>query len=182
MSELAALVARRLCHDLAGPAGAIATVVELMRDGIADPELQSLLTESTATLLSTLRMHRFVLGGGDSSDYRACLGDWIATREGVALHWADEPERPPTQAALLLGLAMIAAEAARGAATLTVADTGVTITGARLSLDAEVAATLGGAAATSKGALAALLYQAAAGQGWTIVVDERPTQLELKLA
>lgn len=182
MSELATLVARRLCHDLAGPTGAIATVVEMMGDGAADPELRSLLADSSATLLATLRLHRFVLGGGESGDYRACFTQWAATREGIELHWQGEPQLAPAGAALLLGLAMIAAEAAPGAATLTVGETKVTVTAARLSLDPQIAAALGGVAATtSKSALAAMLYQTAAGQGRTIVVDAGPARLELTL-
>jgi len=183
MSELATLVARRLCHDLAGPAGAIATVVELMGEGATDPELQSLLADSSAALLATLRLHRFVLGGGDASDYRACLRAWVATREGVELHWTGDQQHAPAAAALLLGLAMIAAEAAPGAATLTVADTGVTVDAARLSFDPQIAAALAGAPATTpKGSLAALLSHAAAGQGRRVIADSTPTRLKLTLA
>lgn len=177
------LVARRLCHDLAGPAGAIATVVEMLGDGPADPELQLLLADSSATLLAMLRLHRFVLGGGDSSDYRACFEAWAATRGGLDLHWEGRHQLAPAHAALLLGLAMIAAEAAPAAATLTISEAAATITGARLSLDPQIAAALGGATATtSKGALAALLYQAAAGQGRSVATDAGPGRLELKLA
>lgn len=183
MTELAALVARRLCHDLAGPTGAIATVVEMMQDGVADPELNSLLADSSATLLATLRLHRFVLGGGDSSDYRACFAAWIATREGIEPHWAGDHQLAPAAAALLLGLAMIAAEAAQGAATLTVGETTATITAARLNLDPQIASALAGnAATTSKAALAAVLYLAAAGQGRRLVVDAGPARLELTIA
>ncbi len=183
MSELATLAARRLCHDLAGPAGAIATVVELMGEGATDPELQSLLADSSAALLATLRLHRFVLGGGDASDYRACLREWIATREGVELHWTSDRQHAPAAAALLLGLAMIAAEAAPGVATLTVADTGVTIAAARLSFDPQIAAALAGMPATTpKGSLAALLSHAAAAQGRTITAEVALNHLELSLS
>lgn len=182
MSELATLVARRLCHDLAGPAGAIATVVEMLGDGPADAELQSLLVDSTATLLTTLRLHRFVLGGGDSSDYRTCFREWLATRENIDLDWAGDHQLQPAAAALLLGLAMIAAEAAPGAAKLVVGEDAVTITAARLSFDPQIATTLGGAPATTpKGALAALLIQAAAGQHRRIMIEATLTRLRLAL-
>lgn len=188
MTELATLVARRLCHDLAGPTGAIATVVEMLGDGasgagVADPELLSLLADSSAALLTSLRLHRFVLGGGDASDYRACLGAWVATRENIALHWDGDHQLAPAQAALLLGLAMIAAEAAPGAAALTVAETTVIVTATRLSFDAQIAAALGGATAmTPKAALAALLYKAAADQGRRVQISATPARLELMLA
>lgn len=188
MSDLATLVARRLCHDLAGPAGAIATVVEMLGDGasgagVTDPELLSLLADSSAALLTSLRLHRFVLGGGDASDYRACLGAWVATREEVALHWDGEHQLAPAQAALLLGLAMIAAEAAPGAAVLTVAETSVSITATRLSFDPQIAAALGGVTATTpKAALAALLYKAATDHRRRVQIDATPARLELVLA
>ena len=185
MSALATLVARRLCHDLAGPAGAIATVTELLGEtagGRTDPELQSLLADSSAALLATLRLHRFVLSGGESGDYRACLAAWVATREDVALHWTGEHQLAPPAAALLLGLATIAVEAAPGAAALTVAPAAVTITATRLTFDAQIAAALAGTpAATPRGALAALLCQAAAGQGRSIAVAAASTKLELTL-
>ncbi len=186
MTELATLVARRLCHDLAGPAGAIATVVEMLGDSASnagDPELQALLADSSAALLTTLRLHRFVLGGGDAGDYRACLGDWAATRERVELRWEGDHQLAPALAALVLGLAMIAAEAAAGEAALTVGENSVTVTAARLSFDPQIAEALRGAAATTpKGALAALLCQAATGQGRRIEVDVTPARLELALA
>lgn len=182
MTDLTALVARRLCHDLAGPVGAIVTAVEMldMADG---PEVRSLLADSTAALMASLRLHRFVLSGGDAGDHRTLFAAWAATRHSLDVVWGELGELSTPHAALLLGMAMTAAEAAPGAATLTIDAGAVEITAKRLILDAEVAATLAGAEPeVPRAALAALLVQSAARLGLRLLVEAGATHLRLTTA
>lgn len=182
MTDLSALVARRLCHDFAGSVGAIATAVEMldMADG---PEVRSLLADSTAALMASLKLHRFVLSGGDAGDHRALFGAWAATRPGLDVVWGDLGDVSTPHAALLLGMAMTAAEAAPGAATLTIDIGAVEITAKRLTLDPQVADTLaGGEAQVPRAALAALLLHAAGRLGLRLSVEAGATQLRLATA
>lgn len=181
MSELAKLIARRLCHDLSGPAGAIASVVEMMADG-TDAELLALLADSSRTLVATLRLYRFIHNNDAAGDWQACLAEWVATREGVTLAWGNVEGVAGDRAALLLGLALTALEAAPGDAVLTVDTTGVGVTAARLMFDAWVGATLeGGPPATPRTSLAAMLHDAAVDQGQNIRVEATTTALALTL-
>ena len=181
MSELARLIARRLCHDLSGPAGAIASVVEMMADG-ADAELMSLLADSSRTLVSTLRLYRFIHNNDAAGDWQACLAEWAATRDGVTCHFGDPDAVDGPRAALLLGLALTALEAAPGDAEISVDADGVQITAARLLFDAWVGATLTGTPpASPRTSLAAMLCESATEQGLRIEVQATTTAIVFRL-
>lgn len=163
--DLAALVAMRLTHDLAGPLGAVATAIDLLDGG--DPEIRALVADGAAAAVASLRLHRFVLApGDDGSPAKGLLGAWIATRDGVTLDW----RAAPADAAIVVGLAMTAAEAARPGATLVVDGSTVTVTPAP-ELDAHVIAALAGHAATiPRASLAGILHARAAERGGAISV------------
>ncbi len=170
--SLAALLARKLCHDFAGPAGAIGTAVEMLADS-GDPELVALTADSSAALTAALELYRYILtpatepvGGGRA---RALVAGWLLARGGLALDWPDDGrDWPSGVAALTAGLAMVSAEAARSG-TLTVAQGSATVAGAVLPPDVEAA--LGGAPpATTRAALAAVLAEHAAALGGGLAV------------
>lgn len=170
-------MARRLCHDFAGPAGAVGTSLEMLGDG-PDSELVGLATESNAALIAVLELYRYVLtpsaepvGGGRA---RQLVAAWLAARGGPTLDWADdEMPWPAGIAALTAGLAMIAAEAAPRASVLIVRAGEIVTTGV---LPAGVAASLGGApAATTRAALAAVLCEQAAAGGIALTAEPGET-------
>lgn len=169
MTDLARLVAMRLTHDLAGPIGAIATAVELLDGG--DPEIRELISDGAAAAVASLRLHRFILAPPeDAGPARRLLAAWIATRDGLLLDWQAGVLDSAT-AAIVLGLAMCAGEAAPKGGLLDVSDGGVTLTAATVRLDPDVAAALDGApVAIPRAALAGLLHAAAAAAGLAITV------------
>lgn len=181
MTSLAALMARRLCHDFAGPAGAIGTAVEMLGDA-GDPELVALTTDSSAALSAALELYRFVLtpstepvGGGRA---RSLVAAWLATRGDLKLEWEQDGDNwPPGFASLTAGLAMVVAEVAPRNGTVRVENGAVSASGT--SLPPEVAAALvGEPAANTRAALAAVLADQAASAGVRITVDTAP---ELRL-
>ncbi len=178
MSGLAGLMARRLCHDFAGPAGAVGTTLEMLGDG-PDNELVGLAAESSAALVAILELYRYVLtpsaepvGGGRA---RQLVVAWLAARGGPKLDWADnEVAWPAGTAALTAGLAMVAAEAAPHGVTLVVRAGEVETPG--VNLPADVTAALGGAPAeTTRSALAAVLHEQATSAGILLVAEPGET-------
>ena len=173
-APLAALLARRMCHDFAGPAGAIGTAVDMLGDA-GDPELVSLTADSAVALTAALELYRYVLtpstepvGGGRA---RQLLAGWLAARGGPGLDWPEDGEAwPPGFAALTAGLAMVAAEAAPRTATLRIEDGEVSV--GKTSLPSDVAMALtGGTATSTRAALAGVLAAQAAGGGIALAVE-----------
>ena len=177
--RLATLVAMRLTHDLAGPIGAVATAVELLDGG--DPEITALIADGAAAAVASLRLHRFILAPpGDATPARQLLAAWVATREKVTLDWRADL-KDAGEAAILLGLAMTAVEAAQRGGTLTV-DGGVSFAPVP-ALDPAIAAALAGGPVTiARGALAGMLHAAAAARGEMIGVTAGSDALRLTVS
>lgn len=142
----------RLCHDLAGPVGAIGTGVELLaeEDGVADPQIVGLLSDSAAGAASRLRILRAMLGlptgkGLDPAEAHRLLADHLAGGSGaqgqaggpavtwdVPLRGADEaPVRAHMQ--LVLVLCVVGTEALPRAERVAVAAPHVTRAAVRIS-------------------------------------------------
>jgi len=167
MTDLAALVAMRLAHDLAGPLGAIATGIELLEDG--DAEIRALIGDGAAAAIASLRLHRFILAPpSDAASGRGLLAAWIATRPGVTLDW-QATTTDPARVAILLGLAMTAGEAAPGGGTVSVDDGGVTLDCAKPRLDPSIVAAFAGAPVDiARAALGGFIHSRAGPIGVTI--------------
>jgi histidine phosphotransferase ChpT len=185
MSELAGLVARRLCHDFAGPIGAIATAVELlaMED---NAEIRALIGDSARGLAAALRLYRVILAPGDSPlashEAEALLRGWVVTREGLSLDWQVPPgliEAP--HVATLLGLSLIACEALSRGGTLVVGEDHVAAEGPNLRFDNEVSDAFSGAAAGSspRASLARLVVAHTENRGGAVHVQHSGTELRL---
>jgi hypothetical protein len=157
MTDLAALVAMRLAHDLAGPLGAVATGIELLEDG--DTEIRALIADGATAAITSLRLHRFILAPpSDATTGHSLLAGWIKTRPGVMLDWHVKAT-DPAHVAILLGLAMTAGEAAPDGGTVTVDDGGVTLATAKLRLDPSIAAAFAGVPVDiARAALAGIIY------------------------
>ena len=107
--ELAQLLCTRLCHDLAGPIGAVAAGVELIGGDPtqADAETLGLVGTSSAAASAKLKFMRMALGAaGGAGDARALLEGYIDATAGpsgkTALTW-------PAADALALGAAALEA-------------------------------------------------------------------------
>lgn len=123
--RLAQGLCTRLCHDLAGPLGAIGSGLELLGDegSTADAEVVGLLSDSAASAAARLRFLRALTGlpsgrGLDAADARTLLSDHLAGGPGgrvPALAWDVAPGDGSTDARarvqLLLNVALVALEA-----------------------------------------------------------------------
>lgn len=83
---LAQLLCTRLCHDLAGPVGAVAAGVELIGDDPAavDSETLGLIGSSSAAASRKLRFLRAALGlpGGSAGDLKGLLDGYLTATAG----------------------------------------------------------------------------------------------------
>ena len=108
--ELAQLLCTRLCHDLAGPVGAVAAGVELIGGdpGQVDAETLGLIGNSSVAASLKLKFMRAALGppGGTSGDPRALLEGYLKAVSGQggvpAVTW-------PAPASLALGESVVGA-------------------------------------------------------------------------
>ncbi|MGL4541262.1 MAG: histidine phosphotransferase family protein [Polymorphobacter sp.] len=186
MTELAALVARRLCHDFAGPVGAISTALELLEHD-DNPEILALIRESARGLSASLRLYRVILSPGETAlsnvEARQLLADWIRTRNRIELDWQVAAEQLEVDAAsTLLGLALIASEALARGGTLVVGDDFVEADGPSLRLDADVRESLDGASAsgTPRAALVRLVLSNAKVGGRRVTLASSAPVLRLQ--
>jgi histidine phosphotransferase ChpT len=185
MSELASLVARRLCHDFAGPIGAIATAVELLATE-DNAEIRGLIGDSARGLAAALRLYRVILAPGDapmaSHEAEALLRGWVTTREGLSLDWQVPPgliDAPHT--ATLLGLSLIACEALSRGGTLVVGEDHVAAEGPNLRFDNEVrdAFAGNGNGSSPRASLARLVVAHTENGGGAVHVHHSGTELRL---
>src|SRR5579872_239330 len=118
---LAGLLCARLCHDLAGPLGAVATGAELLGEDSSDESLMEdaleLLRASAVTAGSRLRYLRLALGGvgGEmaAANLKAAIEEFLAPGPGAEapiLEWQDDEARiwDPVSARLLLNIVLFA--------------------------------------------------------------------------
>jgi histidine phosphotransferase ChpT len=117
-SEIAGLVAARLCHDLISPAGAIGNGVELMRElgGPPGPELD-LVAESADKLSASLQFLRLAFGAAPAGESAGLAGlrriaaRWFA-HQRATLDWPESGGETTRRAARLrLNLLQAAASA-----------------------------------------------------------------------
>lgn len=135
--ELAQLLCTRLCHDLAGPIGAVAAGVELIGDdpAMADAETIGLIGDSSSAASRKLKFLRAALGaaqgaaqGAGGSDLKGLVEDYIAATGGRCdIAWPspaalDQAARVfgPAWPQALLNLCLFALEAQPGCRSLQV--------------------------------------------------------------
>lgn len=148
--DLAALVAIRICHDLASPVGAVANVADMMREtgpaGMADD--LTLLCKTADRGASMLKLYRMTLGSNvddEASVQLATLAGLLGCLEipgriSLALH--SDRSTIDGLAAQLSGLMMMAGRSIaglRGEVSLTINEAGpdwlvMTVTGDRIDL------------------------------------------------
>lgn len=124
--ELAALIATRLCHDMAGPVGAVANGAELMGGdpAMVDAEALELLSSSAAgaaVKLRTLRGAFGMAGAVEPGDLPRQLAAWAGPRCTLALPDRDRlAALGPDRLRLLLNLCLVALDATVAPTTLAV--------------------------------------------------------------
>lgn len=124
--DLAQILCTRLCHDLAGPVGAVNSGAELLReDGdTPDPNVIALMADSAASVTTRLRFLRAVMGtpgsrGLDPDDARDLLAEYLTVACGgrvPELDWSvtltgDAPDRVRPMIQVVLNLCLVALEA-----------------------------------------------------------------------
>ncbi len=134
--ELAQLLCTRLCHDMAGPVGAVAAGVELIGDdpAQADEETLALIGDSSAAAARKLRFLRAALGiaNGPAEDLRGLLDGYLDATAGAggkaAVGWPAADELSAARDALgagvnqvLLNLCLLGLEMQPGCRTLSLA-------------------------------------------------------------
>ncbi|SEH61241.1 histidine phosphotransferase family protein [Magnetospirillum fulvum] len=116
--ELTEMLCARLCHDLAGPLGAVASGAELLGDD-PDPETAGLVASTAAGAVSRLRLLRVALGGAGGprpeEDVRALLQAYLEAGASAAVRldliWhSGRPDLAGETVRLVLALAMVARE------------------------------------------------------------------------
>ncbi|MFA7429755.1 MAG: histidine phosphotransferase family protein [Rhodospirillaceae bacterium] len=202
--DLAALLSTRLCHDLAGPVGAVSAGVELLSDD-ADPafvaEAIALLRHSADASSARLRFFRTAFGEAGRSSLSAPARSMVeayvgALSGGITVEWRDQGGAMASGAArdggavrLLLMLCLVAADSLAGGGGLIVElqpaspstrRFAVTATGLRVGLDAGLRDALAGRrdGLTPRSAPAYLLQRLAAGGGG-LVIEETPGRVLL---
>ncbi|MCW4116898.1 histidine phosphotransferase family protein [Aurantimonas sp. MSK8Z-1] len=81
-SDLAALLASRLCHDIISPVGAVQSGLELLDEMPNDPESMALVRNSTKSAVAKLQFARIAYGASGSTTAQIDLGDAQSAAEG----------------------------------------------------------------------------------------------------
>lgn len=111
--RLTALVCSRLCHDLVGPAGAIANGLELMAEPAMAAEALALTQTTSAQLNRRLAFYRRAYGTGDqlSWDEARELATGLLRDGRHALDWHGNPGGGSAGARLALNMLLCAMDA-----------------------------------------------------------------------
>ncbi len=116
---LAALAIGQLCHDLAGPVGAVLNGAEMLQDTrINSDEVVSILTQSAEAVGTILQFYRFawgaatVLQGLQENEIIKRIATDFLSRKNIALHLTSQTRLASNEwVRLLLGTLYLAAKA-----------------------------------------------------------------------
>lgn len=199
--ELAQLLCTRICHDLAGPVGAVSAGIELLEDE-GDPaflgETVALLHHSASASSAKLKFLRAALGASSRAtdgSVRGLVSGWIEAVAGqnVKLDWneyAPALAGDPEAARILLNLAATGVDCVNGAGSLiievrqgaTAFGFTATVRGDRAALSDDLRSALEGRrdGLTPCTAQAYLLHRLATDRGG-LSIDEKPGEVRLGL-
>jgi len=191
--ELTELLCARLCHDLAGPLGAVASGVELLGDD-PDPETARLVMSTAAGAVSRLRLLRAALGtaGGPRPEgevralAQAYLDSGASASARLELEWrSDRAELAGDVGRLVLSLVMVAKESLPRGGRITVGidavpsdrSLGLTVgfqgASARLDPDSRAALAAGDGSFGPRAAVACWISRLAARADTAVLVEDR---------
>jgi hypothetical protein len=171
MTEIAALFAKWLTHDLATPAATVMTASELLGPA-GDVEVNHLVQDGARRLVARLRLIRTAFAAGTGPMAGHALERLV--REGIdgtPVDWQHPDDCSGPEAALVAGAVLMLADLARGSALL-VAPGEVRWTPARALPEATALVLAGGTPGDGRAAIATLVAAAARHAGKTIVAAE----------
>lgn len=114
-TDLAALLASRICHDLISPVGAINNAMELYDDGGAEEDALQLIRMSAANASARLQFARIAFGAAGSAGMEIDTGDaedvaqkYMANEKAMLTWEGTRQLLPKNEVKLLLNLILIA--------------------------------------------------------------------------
>lgn len=115
-SELATLLASRICHDVVNPIGAAANGLELLDEGGMDEDALNLIRQSTHSAATHLKFARLAFGASgtlssplDTGEAEVAVSDLVGLGKRITLNWAGpRVSAPKGRVKLLLNLFLIA--------------------------------------------------------------------------
>lgn len=168
MTEIAALFAKWLTHDLATPAATVMTASELLGP-VADAEINHLVQDGARRLVARLKLIRTAFAPGGAPMAANVLERLVHEGvDGTPVDWQVHDEVDGAKAALIAGAALMLADLARGTAVVVAGDSVRWANGHALPEPSAQALT-GGMPADGRTAIAALVGAAARRAGVTIV-------------
>jgi histidine phosphotransferase ChpT len=125
--RIAQLLCSRLCHDLAGPAGAVNAGVEFLSEGIGEAsEAAGLALQAAHQMTRRLEFYRAAFGraGGAALDDAKRLASGFLAEGGIVLDWPDGPDQQelvadmPSVSKLVLNMILLGFESLPRGGTL----------------------------------------------------------------
>jgi histidine phosphotransferase ChpT len=125
--RIAQLLCSRLCHDLAGPAGAVNAGVEFLSDGVGEAsEAAELALQAAHQMTRRLEFYRAALGGagGAALDDAKRLASGLLAESATVLDWPDGPgsqelvATTPSVSKLVLNMILLGVESLPRGGTL----------------------------------------------------------------
>ena len=200
-TDLASLLCSRLCHDLVGPVGAVASGVEMLEledDADMRAEAIRLVGLSASQAIARLRFYRLAFGSAGGADSPMLVGEARKVAQGflaegrIELDWSETavPQLPKPAMRLALNLLLVAADALPRGGRLAVraapVANGIALTAIADGLSATLADPVRGALAGEpddepgpKAGPALLARELAAGLGGRLEVETQVGQVEL---
>jgi histidine phosphotransferase ChpT len=127
--RIAQLLCSRLCHDFAGPAGAVNAGVEFLSDGVGEAsEAVDLALQAAHQMTRRLEFHRVAFGraGRATLDDAKRLASGFLVESGIVLDWPDDPgpqesvAGTPSISQLVLNMILLGVESLPRGGTLVV--------------------------------------------------------------
>ena len=116
MTDIPALFAKWITHDLATPAATVLTASELL-GAHGDAEINGLVHDGARRLVARLRLIRAAFAPGAAPIAAAALERLIRDGiDGTPLHWAHPADASGSEAALVAGSVLVLTELAKGVA------------------------------------------------------------------
>lgn len=167
MSDVTHYLVRWLCHDLATPIASVMTASELLDDK-PDAEINELIRFGAKRLTSRLRLVRLALGAAESDMAGGQLEKLIKDGlDSTSVDWSWEGDATGGMAALIAGCTILVADLNR-TRPLAVGQSGVSVAPGCTWPDQVSAVFSGVEPVCNRGAVAAMLMEAAARSGKTL--------------
>ena len=164
MNDLAALLSKWLCHDLATPAATVMTASELLGP-VADAEINELVQDGARRLVGRLRLLRAAFGPGGAPMGGKALEKLVRDGlDGTPVDWQHPADASGDMVALVSGAALLLGDLARGHALVVTAN-GVRWTAPRTLPEPVVSALAGAVPVDGRAAVAGMVAAAAARGG-----------------